>query len=100
MTRGQLQATVNVGAAMNEIITEEMKQIKMLIANTIAQRNAIKDEMQEWYERFPAERFAKLDNLIAIDGMLSDLDSHYKRLWDFHNSNTQRANLDAKKEKL
>lgn len=70
---------------MNEIITEEMNQIKMLIANTVAQRSALKDEMQEWYERFPAARFAKLDNLISIDGMLSELDSNYKRLWDFHN---------------
>jgi hypothetical protein len=76
---------------MNEIITEEMYQIKMLIANTVAQRNALKEEMQEWYERFPTERFRKLDNLITIDGMLSELDSNYKRLWDFHNKPIQSA---------
>ncbi len=76
---------MNVGAVMNEIITEEMNQIKMLIANTVAKRSALKDEMQEWYDRFPTERFVKLDNLITIDGMLSELDSNYKRLWDFHN---------------
>jgi len=76
---------------MNEIITEEMKQIKMLIANTVAQRNAIKDEMHEWYERFPTERFTKLDNLITIDGMLSELDSSYKRLWDFHNNRKEQS---------
>lgn len=70
---------------MNEIITEEMNQIKLLIANTVAKRSRLKDEMQEWYDRFPTERFAKLDNLITIDGMLSELDSNYKRLWDFHN---------------
>lgn len=80
-----------MGAVMNEIITEEMKQIKMLIANTVAQRNALKDEMQEWYERFPTERFVKLDNLITIDGMLSELDSNYKRLWDFHNKTIRSA---------
>ncbi|HHD79963.1 MAG TPA: hypothetical protein ENK90_02225 [Epsilonproteobacteria bacterium] len=86
---------------MNEVITEEMKQIKMLIANTVAQRNAIKNEMQEWYERFPTERFIKLDNLIAIDGMLSELDSNYKRLWDFHNNrNGQMRNMDVYEEKL
>lgn len=82
---------MNVGVLMNEIITEEMKQVKMLIANTIAQRNAIKDEMKEWYERFPTERFIKLDNLIAIDGMLSELDSSYKRLWDFYNNRKEQS---------
>jgi len=76
---------------MDEIITEEMKEIKMLIANTVAERNAIKDEMQEWYERFPTERFIKLDNLITIDGMLSELDSSYKRLWDFHNNRKEQS---------
>lgn len=80
-----------MGVVMNEIITEEMQQIKMLIANTMAQRNALKSEMQEWYERFPKERFARLDNLITIDGMLSELDSHYKRLWDFHNQAVHTA---------
>lgn len=74
---------------MNEIITEEMNEIKVLIANTVAQRNVLKDEMQEWYEHFPTERFVKLDNLITIDGMLSELDSSYKRLWDFHNKAIQ-----------
>lgn len=80
-----------MGAAMTEIITEEMQQIKMLIANTVAQRNALKTEMQEWYDRFPTERFARLDNLITIDGMLSELDSNYKRLWDFHNQPLKTA---------
>lgn len=82
---------MNVDVVMNEIITEEMQQVKMLIANTVAQRNALKNEMQEWYERFPSERFSKLDNLITIDSMLSELDSNYKRLWDFHNQAMQTA---------
>lgn len=91
MTQEQPQEAVHVSVVMNEIITEEMNQIKMLIANTVAQRSALKDEMQEWYERFPTERFAKLDNLISIDSMLSELDSNYKRLWDFHNRAIQTA---------
>lgn len=81
----QTAVAANVGVVMNEIITEEMNQIKNLIASTVATRNALKDEMQEWYERFPTERFIKLDNLIMIDSMLSELDSNYKRLWDFNN---------------
>lgn len=85
MIRVLLQVIVNAGAAMGEIITEEMHQLKQLIIQTISKRETLKDEMTEWYTRFPNERFAKLDNLIVIDSMLSELDSNYKRLWDFHN---------------
>lgn len=70
---------------MTEIITEEMQQLRQLIIETVSKRKSLKDEMSQWYEQFPAERFAKLDNLIVIDNMLSQLDSNYKRLWDFHN---------------
>ena len=71
---------------MNEVITEEMQQLRLLIAKTVAKRDALKDEMQEWYTHFPGNRFTKKDNLIMIDSMLSELDSNYKRLWDFHNA--------------
>jgi len=70
---------------MTEIITEEMHQLKELIINTASKRQSLKDEMSQWYEHNPGERFAKLDNLMVIDDMLSQLDSNYKRLWDFHN---------------
>jgi uncharacterized protein len=70
---------------VSEIITEEMHQLKQLIIDTVSRRESIKQEMEEWYARFPNERFVKIDNLMVIDGMLSELDSHYKRLWDFHN---------------
>lgn len=76
---------------MNEIITDEMADIKNMIASTVAKRNALKIEMQEWYERFPNERFAKLKDLIAVDSVLSQLDTHYKQLWDFHNARGQSA---------
>jgi len=76
---------------MTEVITQEMQEIRRLIAETVAKRNALKAEMQEWYERFPSERFAKLKDLIAVDGVLSQLDTHYKLLWDFHNARGQSA---------
>jgi uncharacterized protein len=68
-----------------------MQEIRGLIAETVAKRNALKIEMQEWYERFPNERFAKFKDLIAADGVLSQLDTHYKQLWDFHNARGQSA---------
>lgn len=73
---------------MTEIITAEMQQIRTMIAHTVAKRNALKIEMKEWYERFPSERFAKFTELIATDNVLSELDTHYKKLWDFHNGKT------------
>jgi len=76
---------------MNEIITKEMHEIRSLIAETVAKRNALKAEMQEWYDRFPGERFGKLKDLIATDGVLSQLDTHYKLLWDFHNARGESA---------
>lgn len=76
---------------MTEIITKEMQEIRRLIAETVAKRNALKAEMQEWYERFPNERFAKFKDLIATDGVLSQLDSHYKQMWDFHNARERSA---------
>jgi hypothetical protein len=70
---------------MSESITGEMEQIRLMIAQTFARRTALKSEMQEWYERFPGERFGKLKDLIILDSVLSELDTHYKYLWDFHN---------------
>lgn len=70
---------------MAEVINEEMHQIKLMIVQTVAKREALKIEMNEWYERFPSEKFAKLTDLNLTDGVLSELDSHYKRLWDFNN---------------
>ena len=76
---------------MTEIITKEMDEIRKLIAETVAKREALKAEMQEWYERFPNERFEKFKDLIATDGVLSQLDTHYKLLWDFHNARGESA---------
>jgi hypothetical protein len=63
-----------------------MEEIRSMIAETVAKRNALKAEMQEWYDRFPNERFEKFKDLIATDSVLSQLDTHYKQLWDFHNA--------------
>jgi hypothetical protein len=76
---------------MSEIINKEMLQIKIMIAETVAKREALKIEMKEWYDRFPTEKFSRLKDLIMTDSVLSELDSHYKRLWDFNNTQTKIA---------
>lgn len=83
---------------MTEIITEEMHQLKMLIMQTISKREGLKKEMTNWYVKFPNVRFDKLDNLIVIDSMLSELDSNYKRLWDFHNKHNMQKNIAEKEQ--
>lgn len=74
----------NAGAAMTEIITREMEEIRRLIVATVAKRDALKTEMAQWYEAH-TKRFERSHELITVDSTLSELDSHYKRLWDYHN---------------
>jgi len=76
---------------MNESITKEMTQIKVMIAQTVTKREALKSEMADWYARFPGKKFAKLKDLIVTDSVLSELDSNYKRLWDFSNTQSNIA---------
>lgn len=90
MIRERQRGIADAGAAMAEVITYEMHELRELIMKTVSKREQLKEEMSEWYERFPSERFAKIDNLMVIDTMLSQLDDNYKRLWDFYN-NAQRA---------
>ncbi len=69
---------------MEYIITSEMEEIRQLIAQTAAKRNVLKVEMENWYET-NNKRFDRTNELITVDSTLSELDSHYKRLWDYHN---------------
>jgi hypothetical protein len=74
---------------MNEAINKELSQIKIMIAETVAKREALKLEMADSYTKFPDKKFSKLKDLIIIDGVLSELDSNYKRLWDLNNINKE-----------
>jgi hypothetical protein len=69
----------------DEIITPEMQQIKTMIIETYAQRDAIKNEMETWYNTYPGTHFPKMSELVVTDATLSKLDSFYKQLWDYHN---------------
>ncbi|HEX5710491.1 MAG TPA: hypothetical protein VFX68_04030 [Sulfuricurvum sp.] len=70
---------------MEYIITAEMEEIRHLIAQTAAKRNSLKIEMEQWYET-NTKRFSRTNELIIVDSTLSELDNHYKRLWDYHNT--------------
>lgn len=73
-------------AVMNEVVTAEMAEIKGMISETYAKRDSLKKEMEIWYEKFPNKRYEALGELIITDSTLSRLDTHYKRLWDYHNA--------------
>jgi len=75
---------------MEYIITAEMEEIRHLIAQTAAKRNALKIEMESWYET-NNKRFNRTNELITVDSTLSELDSHYKRLWDYHNTKSKAS---------
>jgi len=70
----------------SEVITPEMQQIKSMIIETYAQRDAIKNEMEVWYNTYPGAHFPKMKELVITDATLSKLDSFYKKLWDYHNA--------------
>ncbi|MCH9812902.1 MAG: hypothetical protein K0U47_03050 [Epsilonproteobacteria bacterium] len=69
----------------HEVITPEMHEIKNLIMRTYAKREALKKEMQCWYEEHQESRFERTSDLMLVDTILSELDSRYKILWDYHN---------------
>lgn len=71
---------------MLEIITKEMEEIRNLIIITVTKRNHLKLEMEKWYQEHASSRFDRINELITVDATLSELDSHYKRLWDYHNA--------------
>lgn len=71
---------------MKETITAEMEEIRNLIVATVARRNLLKQEMERWYAGAVNQRFEQTNELITVDATLSELDSHYKRLWDYHNT--------------
>lgn len=70
---------------MPEVITKEMEEIRLMIMQTVAARNALKAQMQAWYETHAHERFGDAHKLITTDATLQELDAHYKRLWDYYN---------------
>jgi uncharacterized protein len=76
---------------MEQTITPEMHEIRRLIVETVAKRNALKVQMEEWYKEHPNARFEYSNDLIATDATLSELDSHYKRLWDYYNSGSRAS---------
>ncbi len=72
----------------HEVITPEMEEIRTMIAETVSKRNILKEKMQEWFEKNPKKHFPQMKELILTDSTLSELDSHYKKLWDYKNSKT------------
>jgi len=70
----------------SQVITPQMSEIKSMIAQTVAQRNQLKMQMESWYNEHPAEHFPAMKELILIDSTLSELDTFYKQLWDYNNA--------------
>jgi uncharacterized protein (DUF4213/DUF364 family) len=55
---------------------------RQLIAQTVADREALKERMEVWYQSGQAGRFPETDRLEFLDRCLSRLDTCFKRLWD------------------
>ncbi|WP_353573054.1 DUF364 domain-containing protein [Candidatus Albibeggiatoa sp. nov. BB20] len=75
-----------------DLRTVELSDLKSQIADTVVQRDRLKVEMEQWYQR-GLYRFPKLAELELIDQRLSELDAHYKRLWDARHFPTPKVDL-------
>lgn len=60
----------------------EMDWIKVAIADTVARRENIKSQMEQWFNARNKGHFPQQAELAALDNQLSSLDSKFKRLWD------------------
>ncbi|OSM06194.1 hypothetical protein MAIT1_01171 [Magnetofaba australis IT-1] len=71
--------------ALQDIGADNMTNVKAQIAQTFAQRDGLKSEMEAWYAQHGAKPFVKKGELQALDAHLSRLDTCYKRQWDARN---------------
>ena len=78
-----------------DLRTLEMTDLKQQIVDTVTQRDCLKVEMEQWYQR-GLYRFPKLNELELLDQRLSELDSRYKRLWDVRHLSHHKVDLYSK----
>ncbi len=71
--------------AVADIGEARMARVKAQIAETYARRDALKAEMEAWYQAGHTQRFPEREQLAAIDVELSALDLCFKRMWDARN---------------
>ena len=55
---------------------------RRMIAETVQEREKLKQAMESWYEQGNARRFPELAALESVNQRLSRLDTCFKRLWD------------------
>ncbi|MDD5033911.1 MAG: DUF364 domain-containing protein [Methylococcaceae bacterium] len=55
---------------------------RQLIADTVTERERLKQDMENWYGLGKTDRFPQFSRLDSIDRRLSRLDTCFKRLWD------------------
>lgn len=75
-----------------DLRTTDMSNLKQQIAEVVAQRERLKSEMEQWYQR-GLYRYPKLNELELLDQRLSQLDSQYKRLWDARNLSATKVDV-------
>lgn len=61
--------------------------LKQQIADCAAERQQLKQDMEDWYAEGNGSRFPKYALLEKVTARLSRLDSSYKPLWDKHGAN-------------
>lgn len=67
---------------------KEMQSCKAIISELYGKREALKNEMDTWYNNASSGRFPRFNELQEIEKTLSQYDSRYKRLWDAREGQT------------
>ncbi|OIO72461.1 MAG: hypothetical protein CO186_03850 [Zetaproteobacteria bacterium CG_4_9_14_3_um_filter_49_83] len=71
-----------VSYAVADIGLPRMQAVKQEIARLARERDAMKQEMAQWYGSGQHSRFPKFTELESVQTSLSRLDSLYKQMWD------------------
>ncbi len=66
--------------------TASMNWLKRQIADCVAEKNLLTENMQSWYAAGNSSRFPGYQLLERVNTRLSRLDSSYKPLWDSHSA--------------
>jgi len=69
-----------------DVAQGKLDAIKKQITEVVVKRNHLKSEIEAWQSGVQMNPLPRVRELEALDQELSHLDSHYKRLWDSHNS--------------
>lgn len=69
-------------AQVTDLSLDHLDHLKQRIAGMAGRREALKMDMEAWFDQCPHKAFPRMAELADVDERLSHLDSCFKRQWD------------------